>query len=162
MAKSFKKQTLVTTWGRFVLAAFVFAWLNVAAQPCLIAMEMPAEPGMASMQMEHGNHHGSPDSDQDFDLAQDCGHCPSSGSVAHQSDCASMMAADCTELPQSNIDVRSLKTECKDSPDTFAVAQVPPPTVIHRPNHPVMPHTCARLKFTDSPPLNLRHCVFLK
>ena len=51
-----KYQTLVTTWGRFVLGAFVFAWLNVAAQPCLMAMEMAAEPDRMSIHGGHGGH----------------------------------------------------------------------------------------------------------
>jgi hypothetical protein len=162
LTKSAKNQTLVTTWGRFVLGAFVFAWLNVAAQPCLIAMEMSAEPEMASMQMEHGDHHRSPASEQDVDLDHGCGHCPLSGSAANQSQCATMQAVDCTDLPQSNIDVRSLKSDFKDSPGAIAVAQSPPRAAIPRTIRLVTPHTCARLKFTDSPPLNLRYCVFLK
>ena len=35
-----KYQAHMTTWRRFVLGVFVFAWLNVAAQPCAMAMEL--------------------------------------------------------------------------------------------------------------------------
>jgi hypothetical protein len=144
------------------MVAFVFAWLNVAAQPCLIAMDMTAETERVSMPMEHGDHHGSHVSAEDAELAHDCGHCPPSGSAAHQSNCATMQATDCTELPQSNIDVRSQKTEFNDTSGTFAVAQAPPKVEIPRSSRLAMARTCARLKFTDSPPLNLRYCVFLK
>jgi hypothetical protein len=161
LLKSAKNQTLVTIWGRFVLGAFVFAWLNVAAQPCLMAMQMPAEPEMAA-HTDHGTHHVDQHSGHAANAAEDCGHCPPSGSAAHQNECATMQAADCTELPQSNFDARSLKLELKDAPGMFAVAQAPPQAVIPRLARLVTPHNCARLKFTDSPPLNLRYCVFLK
>ena len=160
--KSAKNQALVTTWGRFILGAFVFAWLNVAAQPCLMAMDMSAAPEMASTQMEHGDHHGGPASDQDVDLAHGCGHCPPSGSAAHQNDCATMQAADCTDLPDSNIEVRPVKFQPKDAPAMFALSQAPPPTAFTRFTSPVARQISARLKFTDSPSLNLRFCVFLK
>jgi len=161
LVKTFKNQTLVTTWGRFVLAAFVFAWMNVAAQPCLMAMEMSAEPEMTAP-MDHGAHNVDQHAAHAENAVEDCGHCPPSGSAAHQNECATMQATDCTELPQSNIDARSLKAEFKDVPGTFAVAQAPPLAKIFRSSLLVMPRNCARLKFTASPPLNLRYCVFLK
>ena len=162
LTKAAKNQTLVTTWGRFVLGAFVFAWLNVAAQPCLMAMEMSAGPDTMSVHDGHGAHQAEASSDHDEDAAHNCGHCSTTGSGAHQSSCAGMQAADCTELPDSNIDVRPIKLQLKDVPGMFALAQAPPPTSFTAFTSSVVRQSCARLKFTDSPPLNLRYCVFLK
>lgn len=162
MTKSAKNQTLVTTWGRFVLGAFVFAWLNAAAQPCLMAMEMSAEPKMMSAHNGHGMHQAETDSSHGDEAGHDCGHCSTTGMAVHQSSCANMQAADCAELPDSNIDVRPIKFQLKDAPGMFALAQAPPSTVITRLTAPVVRQSLARLKFTDSPPLNLRYCVFLK
>lgn len=160
--KSAKNQTLLTTWGRLVLGAFVFAWLNVAAQPCLMAMDMTAETEMASGHAAHGNHQADQDVDRSEGTDPDCGHCPPSGAGTHQSACASMQAADCTDLPKSNIDGRQLKSEPRDIPGMFAVSQAPPQAVLGRPASSLTPQACTRLRFTDSPSLNLRYCVFLK
>jgi hypothetical protein len=157
-----KYQTLVTTWGRFVLGAFVFAWLNVAAQPCLMAMEMAAEPDRMSIHDGHGGYQAETGSVHGDDAVHDCGHCSTTGTGAHQSSCAGMQAADCTELPDSSIDVRPIKLQLKDIPGMFALSQAPPPTTSARFTSTVARQACARLKFTDSPPLNLRYCVFLK
>ncbi len=37
----------INALGRFVLSVFVIAWLNLAAQPCLMAMEPAPEPAAA-------------------------------------------------------------------------------------------------------------------
>jgi hypothetical protein len=162
LTKSAKKQTLVTSWGRFVLGAFVFAWLNVAAQPCLMAMEMSAEPAAMSHHDGHDSHHSEAMAAHGQDAGHDCGHCSTGGTGAHQGSCAGMQASDCTELPESNIEIRPLKLQLKDAPGMFALSQAPPPTTFIRFTSPVLRPSCARLKFTDSPPLNLRYCVFLK
>ena len=162
LTKSAKNQTLATSWGRFVLGAFVFAWLNVAAQPCLMAMEMSAEPAAMSHHDGHGLHQPEAESMHGQDAGHNCGHCSTSGAGAHQSSCAGMQAADCTDLPESNIDIRPVKLQLKDAPGMFALSQAPPPTAFVRITSTVVRQSCARLKFTDSPPLNLRYCVFLK
>ena len=157
-----KHQTLVSTWGRFVLGAFVFAWLNVAAQPCLMAMEMSVEPAIAPAHMDHGSQHVDHGSDHTVDMSEGCGHCPPTGTAAHQGDCMTMQATDCTELPQSNVEARPLKVQLKDIPGLFAMPNAPP-RIAYQAMAPLrMPQQCARLKFTDSPPLNIRYCVFLK
>jgi hypothetical protein len=158
VTKSAKNQTLVMTWGRLVLGAFVFAWLNAAAQPCLMAKDMTVEPEMAPAHAAHGMHQD----DLDAIDTGDCGHCPPSGAGIHQDACATMQAADCTELPISNLDVRQLKFELKDVPGMFAVSQAPPQTILAGPKSVTAPRTCKRLRFSHSPPLNLRYCVFLK
>ena len=160
--KSAKNQTLVTSWGRFVLGAFVFAWLNVAAQPCLMAMEMSAEREVMSAHDGHGMHQAETKSTHGDAAGHDCGHCSTSGTGAYQGSCAGMRAADCTDFPDSNIEVRPVKFQLKDVPGLFALAQAPPPTAFTRFTSPVARQTSARLKFSASPPLNLRYCVFLK
>jgi len=158
VTKSAKNQTLVTIWGRLVLGAFVFAWLNVAAQPCLMAMDMTVEPDMAPAHAGHGMHQD----DHDAVDAGDCGHCPPSGAGNHQGTCATMQATDCSKLPISNLDARQLKFELKDVPGMFALSQAPPQTILAGRKSVPAPRTCERLRFSHSPPLNLRYCVFLK
>jgi len=162
LTKRAKNQTLVTSWGRFVLGAFVFAWLNVAAQPCLMALEMGASADLMPMHAEAGSPHVDHDADHGTGAENDCGHCSPSSAGAHQSTCATMQASDCTDLPDSNVDGRSIKLQLKDVPGTFAVSQAPPQVISIRPVSSMAPHSCTRLRFTDSPPLNLRYCVFLK
>jgi hypothetical protein len=136
----------------------VFAWLNVAAQPCLMAMDMTVEPEMTVGHAGHGMHTDDPDTMG----AGDCGHCPPSGAGIHQGTCATMLAADCSELPVSNLDVRQLKFELKDAPGTFVLSHAPPQTTLARSKSVPAPRTSERLRFSQSPPLNLRYCVFLK
>lgn len=162
LTTSAKNQTLVTTWGRFVLNAFVFAWLNVAVQPCLMAMEMSTESEVISAHDGHGIHQVETDSTHGDVAGHDCGHCSTTGAGAHQGSCAGMQSADCTDLPDSNIEIRPVKFEPKDVPGLFAISQAPPPTTFTKFTLPVARQSSARLKFTDSPPLNLRYCVFLK
>lgn len=162
MAKSAKNQTLVTNWGRFVLGAFVFAWLNVAAQPCLMAMEMAGDSELMFGNTARSQHQVDQHADHNKDLSSDCGHCPPSGAGAHQGPCATMQVADCSDLPKSNVEGRSLKLQLKDVPGTFAMSQAPPQTAFVILTASKAPHTGVRLRFIDSPPLNLRYCVFLK
>lgn len=161
LAKSVKNQTFVTNRGRFVLGAFVFAWLTAAAQPCLMAMEMVAEPAEALAQPGHDMHHAS-DEASHHDASRDCGHCPPIGEVSGQSTCVTIQVADCDNLSGANVDARQLKFKLKDVPGMFAIPQAPPQAISFRPTSASAPPTGVRYRFCDGPSLNLRFCVFLK
>lgn len=160
MKKAANNQALMTTWGRFVLGAFVFAWLNVAAQPCMMPMEMASEPEVTPAHAGHGMHQVANDESHGDDGG--CGFCPPIGTGNHQSACATMQAADCGDMSDANVDTRQLKFKFKDAPGMFAISQAPPQAISFRPTSSSPPPSCVRLRFTDGPSLNLRHCVFLK
>ena len=160
MAKAAKKQTLVTSWGRLVLGAFVFGWLNAAAQPCRMAMEMAADP---APQSAHAGH-AMPQSDDaaTHDDDGDCGHCPSGTVSGHQNNCMSVQAAGCDDIQSANVDSRQQKFELKDVPGLFAISQAPPRPVSFRPISSSAPPPCVHPGYSDGPSISLRYCVFLK
>ena len=138
------------TWARRALGVFVAVWLNLALQPCAMALE----------------------SIQD----NDCPHCPPaqthahdgmhdgmSESMGHEMPCASA-AADCSFSEDLNHDARGdqlkLKDAHVDSPIAiasreFALPYGNPVDFLPRPRYASV-HTGA------PPPLNVLHCVYLK
>ena len=138
------------TWARRALGLFVAVWLNLALQPCAMALE----------------------SIQD----NDCPHCPPaqthahdgmhdgmSESMGHEMPCASA-AADCSFSEDLNHDARGdqlkLKDAHVDSPIAiasreFALPYGNPVDFLPRPRYASV-HTGA------PPPLNVLHCVYLK
>lgn len=160
MTKARKNQTLVTTWGRFILGAFVFGWLNAAAQPCMMAMNLAAEPEAMSAHAGHDMSSVAEDSHHKID--GDCGHCPPVGAGGHQSNCASIQAVSCNDMSSANVDSRQLKFELKDAPGMFAVSHAPPQARSFRPASFSAPHPCVHPGYSDGPSISLRYCVFLK
>ncbi len=158
MSFSGKNRLQTGTWGRFVLSMFVLAWLNIAAQPCLMAMEMAPETLQASELAVHSRdaeHMG------DAPASADCDHCPPS--VDHQEIlCATGSASDCEIFPSCNVDGRQFKLQLKDVSAPVALSTIQSTQAYSVPVTPFPPRDNKRLKFAGDPPLNIRHCVFLK
>jgi len=156
-----KKQTLITAWGRFVLGVFVFAWLNATAQPCLMAMNLPAQADAMSSHVMHGMDQVEQRANDHAVANKRCAHCPPTGTMNHESLCATLQAADCDDLPQSTIDARQDKLKLKDVPGLFAIAHAPPvPLVPPLPIAPRQPYEKC-LHFRAGPSLSILNCVFL-
>jgi hypothetical protein len=153
-----KNRLQTSAWGRFVLSMFVLAWLNIATQPCLMAMEMAPESSLAAEQVAYSGHaeHMS-----DATASTDCGHCPPT--IEHQEIlCETGSASDCEIFPGYNVDGRQIKQQLKDVstlltvPTTEHVLEFPTPEALFAPQNN------KRLKFAGDPPLSILHCVFLK
>lgn len=130
------------------------AWLNLAVQPCVIAMESMPEPDATSAQSVHGDH-------ANHAADHDCDHCPPVLSV-HANACASAVTSNCGSIAEYNYDGRNASAKLKD---------IPPDTVIAVPaisiDFNVADSSQSRLNcsvtyFSDGPSLNIRFCVFLK
>lgn len=144
--------------GRLVVGMLLLAWLNVAAQPCLMAMELAPDKSVASEHAAHSEHgdHSSHASD-----SMDCGHCPP---LAHDHtvSCETGSASNCEIFPGYNFDGRQFKQQAKDVVPQLALF-LPVSTVDYSmAAASLMTQDTRRLKFTGDPPLNIRHCVFLK
>jgi hypothetical protein len=144
--------------GRFVLGMLLFAWLNVAAQPCLMAMEMAPDASLAS---EHTVHSGHTEHASDADDSLDCGHCPQ-GAISQEVLCETGSASDCEVFPGYNVDGRHFQAKLKDVSPPFTLCILDSAHDFSNRIPLLLPHDDKRLKFTDAPPLNIRHCVFLK
>ncbi len=141
----------INALGRFILSVFVVAWLNLAAQPCLMAMELAPEPEPATAHSAHASHSDG----------HDCGHCP--GAVNHDYQaCASSSASTCGVTPDSNYDARNQLLKLKDISTYVAIAEPLLRVEFDLRKDPVQPSHCADLSWPGEPPLNLRYCVFLK
>ena len=125
-----------TTLGRYVLSAFVLVWLNMALQPCVMAMGSEPEP--------------------------DCAHCP----PAHSQEappCDVEVAPGCDYDSELNFDARTIRLEPNDAPTELPAAitstalEWPEASGIAcpRPRPPT-------LADPSGPPLNIRFCVYLK
>ena len=158
MSFSGKNRIQTGAWGRFVLSMFVLAWLNVAAQPCLMAMEMAPATSQAS---EHAVHSGHAGHMADATAAPDCDHCPPG--VDHQKAlCETGSASDCEIFPGYNVDGRQFKLQLKDVSPAFVLFTIESTLDFSILVTPVPPRDNKRLKHAGDPPLNIRHCVFLK
>ena len=117
---------------RAVLALFVTVWLNMALQPCLMAAEL-AMPDVHS--------------------SGDCVHCPQTGDVANDDNCAYVDDYDFDgRLPNLDFDHHTAVVVSTILWDEFlpvSARQLPKGTVSAR-----GPPT--------GPPLNVLHCVYLK
>lgn len=147
-----------TAPGRFALGVLLCAWLNLAAQPCLMAMEPAADSSTAAEHSVHSQHnqHSPPAGG-----AADCGHCPPVASEQAMA-CEVGAASDCELLPGYNLDGRQFKQLAKDIAPQVAACTLASTRGDVANNNPFLPHDAARLKFDGDPPLNIRHCVFLK
>jgi hypothetical protein len=137
---------------------FVLAWLNVATQPCLMAMEMVPDAPLASEQAVHPGH---AEHMAEATAATDCDHCPPG--VDHQEVlCATGSASDCEIFPGYNVDGRQFKQQLKDVSPPLTLSTIESTLDFSAPVRLFPPQDDKRLKFAGDPPLNIRHCVFLK
>lgn len=145
-------------WGRFVLGLLVLGWLNIAAQPCLMAMETAPETSQASEPAAHSGHAGHM---ADATAMSDCDHCPPG--VDHQKAlCETGPASDCEIYPGVNVDGRQFKSQLKDVSAPLVLSTLESMLAFSAPVRLFPPHDGKRLKYAGDPPLNIRHCVFLK
>jgi len=153
-----KNRLQTGAWGRFALSMFVLAWLNIATQPCLMAMEMVPDAPLAPAHAVHSEHvkHMA-----DASTSSDCGHCPPA--IEHQEIlCETGSASDCELFPGYNVDGRHFKPQLKDVFPPLALSTIQSTPVCSLAVTPFSAHDNKRLKFAGDPPLNIRHCVFLK
>lgn len=144
-----------TFWGRIILSLFILAWGSASAQPCLMVMDLPAEPPAAGAHATHGEHASS------HDEMPECEHCPSTAMSAAAL-CAQGLNADCGAVPESNSDGRS------NNPVFKSDAQPAMPNGIRHENYKPQfrPATYfgdqRQLKRRTGPSLSIKHCLFLK
>lgn len=136
-------------WARRALGVFVVVWLNLALQPCAMAMGVDGDHDCPHYPPSHTQRHE--------------GHEMSSDTTAdHDMPCATGVA-DCTTFDAVNVAARSwslkLKDTSNDQPDVigpfaaFIADTGPNRTVVVEP---------PRLHPPDfSPPLNVLYCVYL-
>ncbi len=160
LSKSAKNQTHTTSWKRFVLGVFVFACLNVTAQPCLMAMELapvteiPSEHSASADHHKHSGHH------DDVSDQADCGHCPPGGGE-HSKHCSTSAAASCEAVPIPNAEGRSTKLKLKDLSHFPVLPAMPVEQAFFPVLAPLQFLAVERSKHASEPPLNIRYCVYL-
>ena len=144
--------------GRTVLGVFLIAWLNATLQPCLMAMEAPAN-AMAptSMSPDHTNHGDHVASGTDHV----CPHCPPS--VSHDSNSCSVAGlSDCDTLPAAKQGERILKIDPSDAFDDVQISYhyfgLDQALTFHAP----IRARSVRPTFVVGPPQSIQNCVFLK
>ena len=148
------KRTQDTSRGQFLLGVFMLAWLNLAIQPCLMAMEAAPEPAVDSVHLAHTDHAShSPD--------HDCDHCPPALSD-HAKSCVSAAASDCSSIPDYNYDGRNGLSKIKDVPTFVAIAEFAARVEFTVPTSSPPLLDCAAPNYPNEPPRNIRFCVFLK
>lgn len=140
-------------WGRFVLGLFVVASLNLAAQPCLMAMEAPSGPVIESAHAAHSEH-------SSHVLEHDCDHCPLA--LSDDAACVSIVAADCSSVTDYNFDGRNGTSKLKEIPIFVAIADIAMPFEFAKQTTSLPSADCAALNYPNEPSLNIRFCVFLK
>lgn len=139
-----------TPLARRALGLFVLAWLNIALQPCAMAM-------------------GGDDSD-------DCPRCPMSHTGQHNDHSTSAPAKvertmpcasdvdDCNPLETINVDSRTASYKLKDMPSDLPVAMLPSATLLADADYREV-RDASSIKYRppdNSPPLNVLYCVYLK
>ena len=134
-----------------VLVAFLVAWLNLAMQPCLLAMELPAEPITETGHPSHSSHSNG----------QYCGHCPSALDNGHRV-CALSAASACGVTLDFDVDARSKLPKFEDTSTFVVIAESPPIFEFVLRKNPVRSPDPTNLSYPTAPPLYVRHCVFLK
>ena len=135
-------------WTRGVLGTFVIVCLNLALQPCAMAIDGNDDGGCPhcppSESQEHQGHHGSP------------------SEMAGGGSCASA-SGDCSLGDGLNHDSRSVQPKLKDLPAELPLATFesfsPVPTARHVDLRGVCPTRSPPSNF--SPPLNVLYCVYL-
>lgn len=160
LIKLFKNQTDAATWRRFVLGIFVFACLNVTAQPCLMAMESAPVTEIAADHSPSGAHHDHSTHHDDDSVQSGCDHCPTSSGTLNKP-CVSNTVSGCETVSTIGLDVRQFKSKLKDL-SQLAVLPAVPLEKEYSPDIVLLPPPGVDLiRHTGDPSLNIRYCVFL-
>ena len=141
---------------RIVLGVLALSWLNVAAQPCLMAMGLDSSNlPEHSVYTVHSEHHSA------AVHSPDCSHCPPV-SEQQQAPCETASASDCELSSGLSVDGRQFEQKAKDISPTFALS-APPASIGSSDAGGFLPaYEVSWLKFAGDPPRNLLFCVFLK
>jgi hypothetical protein len=132
MSTSGRTQKRGNSWARSASGLVLVAWLNLALQPCVMAMEL--------------------------DTNQDCRHCPTEVSHDHNHN----QATDCSYVDSYNYDGRSTEPKPNDLPQDAPIVVVDifdlfasdfPPKVSVR--------TERSVAHLGEPPLSILYCVYL-
>lgn len=160
MTKSAKYQVHTTTWRRFVLGVFVFAWLNVAVQPCAMAMELSPAKELNAEHSVSGNHNQHASHHEGNSEQSDCGHCPPGGGK-HSKHCSTSAATGCEVAPIPNAEGRQTKLKLKDLSHFPVLPALPVEQTLFPAFAPLQFPAVERFKHTSEPSLNIRYCVYL-
>jgi len=140
---------------RSILAGFVVAWLNLALQPCAMALGTLEGPDCPRCPPAH--------EDEQIDHAMHGSHTGAEESASVEMPC-SIAAADCTLLDEFSYDGRTVKLELNDAPHDSPVATVSP--IYPQSNLPLAEHVSWHPSRSPprpaSVPLNVYYCVYLK
>jgi hypothetical protein len=138
-----------TPWARSVLGLFVVVWLNLALQPCAMAM---------GGDDDHDCPHCPPGHTQEHD-----GHDMASiEAVGHDMPCATV-AADCSVLDDYNYDGRAVQLKVKDAPSDLPVALLPSEQFLADAQSNLVAYAPPNINHPPGPslPLNILYCVYL-
>jgi len=136
---------------RIALAAFVVTWLNLAVQPSLMAMELPAD---ATTKMGHSSH--ASDSSSFY-----CVDRPPAMGDSYNACAASFASACSSNTPIISSGVRAQLRKFQDASPPVLIVESSPTVQFVRTKDPVRSLTPVNLSYPSAPPLNIRHCVFL-
>ena len=132
MSNSGKPQKRAKSWAHKASGLVLVAWLNLALQPCVMAMEV--------------------------DTDQDCPHCPTE--LSHDQD--QNQGTVCSYVASYNYDSRDSQPKPKDlSPDApipvndvvaLSASEIPPKGSVR---------AVRTAEHLGEPPINVLHCVYL-
>lgn len=138
-----------TPWARRTLGMFVLVWLNLALQPCAMAMGGDDDHDCPHCPVSHTQRHD--------------GHEMSSDAMTdHDMPCATG-AADCTAFDEVNVDARTGQLKLKDAPtdQPVAIARFEGFFADASPNHTRVVRQPEAHPPDSSPALNVLYCVYL-
>lgn len=140
---------------RSILAGFIVAWLNLALQPCAMALGNLEDHDCPRCPPAH--------EDEQIDHAMHGRHMGAEDSVSVEMPC-SIAAADCTILDEFNYDGRTVKLGLNDAPNDSPIAIVSPiflESNLRLAEH-ISWHPSRSPPRPVSVPLNVYYCVYLK
>ena len=144
-----------TSRMRSIMSVVVIAWLNLALQPCAMALGGMEEHDCPRCPPSH--------EDARADHAMHNGHAAEKEAKAGDMPC-STAATDCTLLDELNYDGRTVKLELNDAPNESPVAIAPPfafePKL--KPIEYLGWHSTRSPPPPASVPLDVYYCVYLK
>jgi hypothetical protein len=133
---------------RRVIGLFAAAWVSLALQPCAIAApsehdcpHCPEEAGVADADAHH--HHGA-DEAASADLSPTC----------------STAQADCCELDEGIVNLRTATIDLDDEPPALLADAPFPGSVVRADREPG--NATGPPPPAESVPIHVRHCVYLK
>jgi hypothetical protein len=137
-------------WTRRVLGLFVVMGLNLALQPCAMAMGVDDEHDCPRCPTSHTSEHVG------HDMA-------SHGNTASEMPCATG-ADDCSPMDTLNVDGRVTPHKVKDLPSDQPVAILSSAALLSTVDYHVQSKSLPRTYRTpgNSLPLNILYCVYLK